>query len=567
MNILTELSIILVSAAVLSGLMKFLKQPIITGYILTGILLGPQVLGVFKGTNTLSAYSEIGVAILLFIVGLHLSPKEVKDLGKPALIIGTLQIALTIICGYLISLVFGFSKVEAIYLGIALSFSSTIIVLKLLSDKHDLEKLYGRISIGVLLLQDVVATVVLIFAATASQNYSGVATFLLLAFKALILILSISMVSLYVLPYLSEQFAKSQEFLFIFAIAWGFGIASLFSVIGLSAEIGALIAGVALSISPYSREISSRLKPLRDFFIVMFFIFLGTLIYPSHLVKLLPAILVFSLVATIIKPLIVVVISQFLRYNKKTAFMTGTSLAQISEFSMILALLGYEMNHISERVMELITITGVITIFVSTYLIMYSEKIYTKLARYLELFSGRKIKKEVSIVTNYDVILFGCNRVGYDFIKVFKDLGSGFLTVDFDPEIIKEVKKGGINCIYGDAEDSEFLDDIEASKAKLIVSTIPEFETNMFVTSKIRSQNQSSILIVISYKIEDAIKLYEQGASYVILPHFISGEFAANLAKDAGFDVSKFHSKREHHINYLKERKAMGHSHPVWNHY
>ena len=202
MNILTELSIILVTTAVLAGLMKFLKQPIIIGYILTGLILSPQVLGIFKVTTTLSSYSEIGVAILLFIVGLHLSPKEVKDLGKPALIIGTIQIALTLLCGYLLALVFNFSMVEALYIGIALSFSSTIISLKLLADKHDLEKLYGRIAIGILLLQDVVATVVLIFSATASQNYAGIPTFLLLAFKAIILILSVSMVSLYVLPYL-----------------------------------------------------------------------------------------------------------------------------------------------------------------------------------------------------------------------------------------------------------------------------------------------------------------------------------------------------------------------------
>ena len=370
-----------------------------------------------------------------------------------------------------------------------------------------------------------------------------------------------------ILRFIASYFVFVGGFLFIFAIAWGFGIASLFSVIGLSAEVGALIAGVALSISPYSREISSRLKPLRDFFVVMFFISLGTRIYPTHLIKLAPAIVVFSLIAIIIKPLIVTVVSQYFRYSKKTAFMSGLSLAQISEFSMIIALLGYEMGHISEGTMEIITVAGVLTISISTYLITYSEKIYIKIARYIDFFRSRKVKNEVCFINNYNVILFGCNRVGYDFIKVFKELGNEFLAVDFDPDIVKSVRQGGVNCMYGDAEDAEFLDDICVDQAKLIVSTIPDFETNMFIVSKVRPKNPDVLLIMISYKIDEAISLYEQGASYVILPHFISGEFAANLAKEAGFDVVKLHKKREHHINYLKERKAMGHAHPVWNHY
>ena len=276
MSLFFELSIIIVVAAALSGLMRLLKQPIIIGYILTGLLLGPQFLNLIRSTETVSIFSEMGIAILLFIVGLHLSPREIKDVGGKAFITGSIQVLLTAFFGFLISRYFGFPYIESIYLGAAFSFSSTIIVLKLLSDKRDLEKLYGRITVGVSLFQDIIAAFALIFASSFSNGGAQLPNFILLVIKGLLLTLIISLVSVYVLPTLSTFFARSQEYLFLFSLAWGFGLGALFGFLKFSVEIGALVAGVSLSMSPYSQEISSKLKPLRDFFVVIFFILLGS---------------------------------------------------------------------------------------------------------------------------------------------------------------------------------------------------------------------------------------------------------------------------------------------------
>ena len=374
MNIFNELSIVIVVAAVLSGLMRLFKQPLVIGYVLTGLFLGPQFLNIIRSTETVSIFSEMGIAILLFIVGIHLSPNEIKDLGKKVFIIGLIQVLSTSLLSYLISNAFNFSLIESLYLGISISFSSTIIVLKLLSDKRDLEKLYGRISIGILLLQDVVASFVLIFSSSFSSGEVELSSFFLLIIKGLILTISISLASVYLLPSLSTFFAKSPEYLFLFSLAWGFGMASVFGWMGFSIEIGALVAGVSLSFSPYGQEIASRLKTLRDFFLLIFFVLLGSRVSFDNFSSFFIPFLVFLLFIIIVKPIIITVILELFGYTKKTSFLTGISLAQISEFSFILLILGSRLGHISEEILSLGTLLGFTSIAVSTYFIVNAEK-------------------------------------------------------------------------------------------------------------------------------------------------------------------------------------------------
>lgn len=570
MNLFVMLSVIIVVATALAGLMRLLKQPIVIGYILAGLILGPFGFGLLRSTEEVSIFSQLGIAILLFIVGLHLSPREVRSLGKNVFLIGLLQVLLTAALGFGLSQVFNFTPVEGIYFGLALSFSSTIVVLKFLADKKDLEKLYGRITIGILLFQDIVAALALVFSSAFSNGYLGVAPFMLLLIKNLALLLVVALVSYYILPLLSGFFAHSSEYLFIFSLAWGFGLASLFGYLGFSIEIGALIAGVALSVTPYSQEISSRLKPLRDFFIVIFFIVLGTQIEFSQFSKVIYPLVISLAFVIFVKPLLLTILTQVFRYAPKTSFLAGISLAQTSEFSLILVLLGMNVGHVRGNVLSLVTMIGFISIISSTYLIKYAEKLYPLCLPLLKIFDYRFPSREMAHFVNehvYDVVLFGCNRSGYDFLHMFKDLDTKFLAVDFDPDIIKDLLKNGFNCVYGDAEDAEFLEDINIGQAKIVISTIPDYEANCFLVNKIRNFSLATIVILISYSIDDAISLYENGATYVILPHFISGEFAARLTLEAGFDINNLHKKRDEHIQYLKQRKALGHSHPVLLHH
>lgn len=565
MDLFTELSLIIVIAAVISGIMKLLKQPLVIGYILTGLVAGPLFLGLLYEGNSelLRVFSEMGVSFLLFIVGLHLSPNEIKDLGKSTLIIGFVQVLISFGLGFLVSsLLLNFNTISSVYVGIALSFSSTIVVLKFLADKKDLEKLYGRMSIGILLFQDVVAAVVLIAFAAMGNGDGGVNSFLLLLVKGILLTSALVLVSLKVLPKLSRFFADSPEYLFIFSVAWGFGLASLFNYLGFSIEIGALVAGVALSVSIYAQEISARLKSLRDFFVVMFFISLGSEIVFGGGASVWLAVFLITLLAVIVKPLLIGIIMSLNKYTSKTSISSGLSLAQISEFSLIIAFIGVDLGHIDHDLFAILALVALFSITLSTYFIKYTDALYPKLLFLLKPFKRSAEVERVETLVNADVILFGCSRVGYDFIRVFKKMGNSFLAVDFDPDVVEELLQEGINVKYGDVEDGDFLEDISVDDAKVVISSVQDFEAGIFLLNYIRERNQSIITVLTASDLEHALVYYEKGADYVLLPHFIGGQIAAQMTKHTLIGAGDFIKARKDHIEYLQERKRLGHSSP-----
>ena len=278
-SVFIALSIVIVIASAMALLMRLIKQPLIIGHILTGIIVGPLVFKILTSANTIQTFSNIGIALLLFIIGLGLNPKVIKEVGKIAAIAGFIEVAIVALVGLGFGRLLGLDFRQAVFLGIALSFSSTIIILKLLSDKKENNRLYGKITIGILIIQDLIAVFALLFVTSQGHNSTVSLTELgWLAAKGLMATVPLFLIGGYVLPNpkVSKFIASSQEFLFLFAIGWGFGAAALFQGIGFSLEIGALLSGVALASLPFTQEISARLRPLRDFFIVVFFISLGS---------------------------------------------------------------------------------------------------------------------------------------------------------------------------------------------------------------------------------------------------------------------------------------------------
>ena len=561
MEVFIELSLIIGLAVLVSGVMKLLKQPLIIGYILTGILVSPYFFNLVSSTETMAIFSQIGVALLLFIVGLSLSPKVIREVGKTSLVTGIGQIVFTTLIGFFICKLLGFSTVVSGYIAIALAFSSTIIIMKLLSDKKDLDKLYGKISIGFLLVQDLVAIIILM----AISSFSGEGIISLSGwsiFIALFVVISLILISIYVLPSLSKFFAKSQEFLFLFSIGWGLGLAALFYYIGFSMEIGALIAGIALSMSPYHYEISSKMRPLRDFFIILFFVLLGSqMVFGSISHLILPAIFL-SLFILIGNPIIIMILMGLLGYKKRIGFQAGLTVAQISEFSLILIALGVKVGHLTNEILSFVTIVGLVTITGSTYLILYAHKLYPYFSKYMGIFERKNIKGEVGDVGFNDVILFGYNRIGYDILQSLKKMKKKFLVVDYNPDTISNLLEAGIDCKYGDADDDEFLSELNLSKIKMIISTVPDIETNFLLINKIRQVSKKTIIIVVSHNIEEAHMLYKKGATYVIMPHFLGGSHASMMISKHGFNLKRFLKEKDKHINQLKARKELGYEHP-----
>ena len=562
-TIFVHLAIVLFLAFIVSYIASMFKQPIVIGYILAGIIISPFLIQFGATTEIINIFSQFGIAFLLFIVGLHMNPKVIKEIGFVSLLVGLVQIALTFTIGFLVSFkVIGWDVLASSYVGIALAFSSTIIIMKLLSDKKQLDSLHGKISIGILILQDFVAIAVLMFISSTTGVNAGGSFALkgLLAGAGLIIILFL--LGFFVIPRVTRGIAKSQELLFLFSITWAFVVAALFITLGFSLEIGALIAGMILSISPYSTEISSKIRPLRDFFLILFFIILGLNVQISNISSILVNAIILSMVALILKPIIIMAFMAIMGYTKRTNFLVGTTLAQISEFSLIILGMGVAVGHIAGEVLYTLTLTGIITITLSTYMIIYSNQFYRLMLGPVAFFERSHIRKQRRIRKNYNAILFGYNRIGFSILNALKKIRKNYLVVDFNPDTIANLSKLRIPCLYGDTYDPDLLEELPLDKLQLAVSTVPDYETNVLLIETIRNENPKTIIITRAHSIADAFELYKKGANYVLTPHFLGGEYVAKMIKDIKMDEKGYEKEKEKHIKLLQERLEKGQEHP-----
>lgn len=548
LSVFTQISLVIAVAAVVALIMRTLRQPLILGYILTGILVGPSVLDIVHAKDEFETFAEIGIALLLFIIGLGLNAGVVKGLGKVSTVTAGLILISVGFTGHLVSLWLGFDNTTAIFLGIALFFSSTIIILKTLSDKHELGRLYGQVAIGVILVDDIVATLAIVAVAMLASGSTDVFTLAILAVKASLLSIGLYASGRWIIPRLGKALAKSSELLFLFSIGWGLSVASLFELAGMSHEIGALFAGVSLAGLPYATEMAAKLKPLRDFFIVLFFVTLGELFTFGALKdSLLPA-LILSLIVMIGKPIFVMTSLGFLKYTRLTSFKAAIHLSQISEFSIILIVYAASAQVVSEAAVPVITLVGLITIALSTYLMQYDDQLFKVLENKLKIFERRTAKESKRRYESFPVILFGYHKGGHEFVQAFRDMHKRYLVVDFNPEIIEHLEHQGIRHAYGDMTDEEFLDEIGAGKAELVVSTVDALDTNIVTLRYLRRHNPDASFVCHAMNYEDAASLYEHGASYVSLPHYIGSERVSNFIKRNGMTHDALKSYRDKHL-------------------
>lgn len=376
--------------------------------------------------------------------------------------------------------------VTALYVAVALTFSSTIIIVKLLSDKREVDTLHGHIALGFLIVQDLVVVLVMIglnaLGATAEVSLTQ-ATFAILL-KGAGFLLFIGLAMRYLLPLLLQMLSRSQELLVLFGIAWALALAALGVTLGFSKEVGAFLAGVSLASTPYRDALGARLTSVRDFLLLFFFIDLGARLELGLLGAQLPEALVFSVFVLIGNPLIVMIIMGLLGYRSRTSFLAGLTVAQISEFSLILAALGLSLGHISAETMGLITLVGLITISASTYMIIYSHPLYDRLAPWLKIFERRRTHRETAQVELPDdavpqIVLFGLGRYGSGITRTLHDSGWRVLTIDLNPDLVRDGDAMGYPVLYGDAEDPEFVTTLQLGQVLWVVSTARERHVNL----------------------------------------------------------------------------------------
>ncbi len=552
-NVFTEISTVIAIGALIALIMKALRQPLIIGHILTGIIAGPAVLNLIHADGAFTGLSSMGVALLLFIIGLDLSIKIFSRLGRTALITALVQVFAVTGIGYVTASRLGFGRTESGILGLALAMSSTIIIVKLFNDKKETTRLYAQITIGILLLQDIVATAAKIGLATKAAGDSSTNNVILLISKGAIVIILMFAAADYLIPRLTRTLEGSKELLLLFALGWGLGFAALFEKVGFSIEIGALLSGVSLASLPFAREMASRLKPLRDFFIVIFFITLGQAMTPGKLVDVLPYAFIFSLIVLIFKPLTVLASMGSLGYTKHASFKAAVSMSQVSEFSLVFLSAALASGFVSEKTSTTITLVALITFAVSTYLIKYDNYLYTKLEKPLRIFERKKTTREQEAASHsYPIVLFGFRKSGQEFLKTFKEMKKGYLVVDYDPDAIDMLEHQRQPFLYGDATDPELLEEMFLDRSKLVVSSISDHKTNTSLAHWLANHNPNAVFICSADNAELASDLYADGAAYVMMPHYIGTEKISSFIRKNGFNKTEFKNYREKHLQYLQ---------------
>ena len=542
--IIFEIGIILIISAVFAFIAKMLKQPLIPAYVLTGLLIGPLALGLLKNMDLISAFSEIGIAFLLFVAGLEISFKKIKEANlKKIAIIGLFQVAIIFGVAVLLSGWLDLSTLQAAYIGIILAFGSTMVDIKLLSDKGELVTLHGRLVLGILLFQDLVAIIAIAIFTTGGFAILPIAVSFA---KLLGMVAGAIILQKFVLGRLFKFAAKSAELLFLssLAVLFLFIITSYF--LELSIVIGAFIAGVSLANSPFKLELESRISPLRDFFAILFFVALGIQIVFTGIGERLLLLGALLVGAMIIKPIITLVLLRITGYQAKTSFMTSISLAQLSEFSLIIGMLGVSVGVLDMPIFSTIILATIITMSVTPYFIEYKEKMYKIFKHPIRILNYLPIKETSGYNSKgkSEILLIGAHRSGSVLLKKFIRDKEKLLVLDHNPEVINKLIDNKISCVYGDLNSPEIFNKINLNDLKLVVSTVPNYKENLRLIKVSKEVSPRTKVVVTGSRISETLDLYSAGADYVITPKILAGEEISGMIKSRKQDFKKL--KREH---------------------
>ena len=558
-GIFLQLSVVFVITVLISFVMRLLRQPLLVSYLIAGIIAGPMFLDVLAhGGQTFDTLANFGVILLLFVVGLSLDINHIKTIGKVSLITGVIQFVFTACIGTVLLLGLHFSFTSALYLAVALTFSSTIIIVKLLGDKKDTESVYGRYTIGIMVVQDVIAILVMMAVTSSGEDISFVYYATELIAKLFLLIGFAWVVIKFVVPLFLKHVAHSGEFLFIFTLSWCFGIASLLYWLGFSLEIGAIVAGLTLGSSAFQSEIASRIKPLRDFFIVIFFIILGSEMSLTNLSGIWSVGLILSLFILIGNPLILFISFRLLKFTRRNSFLAGVTAAQVSEFGFVLLIVGYNNQQIFGQELEIFTVVALITIIISSYVITYNEELYRFLQPFFRLFGADKIRQQEHVGQVYDVWVFGYHRVGWKVCEALAEKNISFAVVDYNPDSIAKLRRRAIPAFFGDAADVEFLDSLPFDKARMIISTIPEADDQKTLIQQIKKRNKKAFVIANLYHNTHLDDLYEAGADYVMMPHLLQGRWIADVIHNQAWRRTTFKKLRKEQKEAMKLKHTTG---------
>jgi Kef-type K+ transport system membrane component KefB len=514
---LRQIGLTLVAAALFAAVGRRLRMPPIVAYLLAGLLLGPLTGWGLVGPE-LSLMAEAGIALLLFLVGLELSLTKVRDVGRVAVVAGLGQVVFTAAGGYAVCWALGFTPMEGLFLAVALTFSSTVVVVKLLDEKGHLDRLYGRIAVGIFLVQDLVVIVALTVMAGLARGGEAFRWMdLVYAFGGMALLLGVTLAAArWILPRPFGWAARSPAMLFVWALSWCFLVVMGAHILELSLEIGAFLAGLALAQLPYSGDLKRRVHPLMNLFIAIFFVTLGAgMDFGGAGAQWFPAV-VLALFVLIGNPLIFMLIIARLGYGERTAFFTSVTVAQISEFSFIFAASGVAAGLIGAEILSITALVGVATISLSAYMILYSETLYRWSQRMglLRPFRAAAIDDDQPApVRSGHAVVVGMNALGREVAERLHAAGERVLAIDTDP-----VKLAGLECetLLGNVDYLATLEEAGLKQAKFAVCGLQIESTNELFAYRCR---QAGVPCAVhGFDVSLIGELVANGADYVLTP-------------------------------------------------
>jgi len=544
-SVFYEIAALLVLASAVGLIGILLRQPLIVSFIAVGILAGPSVLGLAQSEEHIDLLAHLGIAVLLFLVGLKLDLKLIRSVGPVALMTGLGQVVFTSIIGFGIGMALGFDVVTSLYIAVALTFSSTIIIVKLLTDKREIDSLHGRIALGFLIVQDIVVVlsmIVLSAIGVGAEGDTSLTDVVMIFVYAGLMLIAVGFFIRYVAEPLVEIVGRAPELLVCFAIGWAALFAATGDFLGFGKELGGLVSGVALASTRLREAMAARLAPLRDFLLLFFFIALGAQLDLSLVGDKVPIAILFSLFVLIGNPLIVLAIMGAMGYRKRTGFLAGLTVAQISEFSLIFMAMGVTLGHVGSDTLGLVTLVGLITIALSTYMITYSHQLYAWVEPLLSPFERKGAPRESNDLTqtpvagHYNVLIFGLGRFGGAIAQRLTARGLRVLGVDFNPAAVRRWRAEGLEVLYGDNTDLEFISHLPLNGVDWVVSATPEHETGLTqhdsriaLILALRDHGFKGKIAVTSHHEADWERLQAAGADLILQPFQDAADQAAEL--------------------------------------
>lgn len=546
-KLLQDISICIAVAWALGVIAQHLRQPVILAYLAGGFAIGPVGLSWVDGQESIETISELGLIFLLFMIGLEIDLKKIVSSGRSILFTAASQILLGAVIGVGFFWLLGFpmtkGKWDALYLGVAAALSSTVIIVKVLYDKRELDTLPGRVTLGLLVLQDLFA--IMFLAVQPSLDDLKVSALLLSLAKVVILVAAALAVSRFVLPPLFRSVARLPELVLVGAIAWCFMVGEFASRMGLSREMGALIAGVSISTFPYALDVTAKVTGLRDFFVTLFFVGLGMTI-PVPNGQLLIWAFVFGLFTVVSRLVTTFVPLYLMKQGLRASLIPSINLCQISEFSLVVLALGLveDPPHISPETKGFVSFAFVVLATLSTFAMMNSNRLTRASIPVLKRLGLRDLDdlaegehalgEEGAHGAGARILLVGFFRTASSLLEELRRKSPKLLedvaVVDFNPMVHFTLRQRGVKVLYGDISQPETLHHAGVGSAELLICTVPDSllkgTSNSKLVRHLRGLNPKAKIIAVAEVLSAVPDLYEAGADYVSVGRL---DEAANL--------------------------------------